>query len=429
MDEQRRQSIGSNWVGRLLLSLLLAMALWAWVTTTRDPETTRVFANVSPGVSQLQEGLVIVGEVSPVGVTVTGPRSVINGLLSTEVVAELDLDEIVVPGSYSVRIETPRPDDVWSASANPRAINLIIEQQTTVAFPLIPVQSGSVASNQQVESIRPSASEVAVSGPESLVSRVVRVELPITIENRTTDFAGVFEPVALDETGQEIAGLSINPGSISATVEITARGKRVAVIAQINGDPASGFEVVDRLVNPGTVLVDGPADVLVNLITVNTDVVNISGAQGDVTERVSLAELPAGISLIDPRSGQVDVVVQIRQRGVQQPLPSQQVKVINLAPELSASIEPESVMLTIIGNQQEIEALSTSDLVVQVDVAGLEAGTYRLQPTVILPPNMEWTSLEPTFVSVTLSKLNGGNAATPEGSPPASPSPVSSPER
>ncbi|MDQ2683723.1 MAG: CdaR family protein, partial [Chloroflexota bacterium] len=389
MDEQHRQSIGSNWIGRLLLSLILAIALWAWVTTTRDPETSRVFANIAPGVSQLHEGLVIVGDINPVGVTVTGPRSVINGLLSTEVTAELDLESITSPGTYNVRIETPRPDDVWSASATPRSVNLIIEAQAAVAFPLIPVQTGNVGSNQQVESIRPSASEVVVTGPESLVSRVVSVELPVNIENRTTDFAGVFTPVAVDETGQEIAGLTLNPASVPATVEITARGKRVAVIAQINGDPSSGFEVVDRLVNPGTVLVDGPADVLVNLITVSTEVVDISGAQGDVTERVDIAALPPGVTLIDPRSGQVDVVVQIRQRGVQQPLPSQQVRVVNLGAGLEATIEPDSVLLTIIGNEQEIEALSTSDLIVQVDATGLGEGTYQLRPTVILPPNME----------------------------------------
>jgi hypothetical protein len=41
-----------------LLSLVLAIALWAWVTSSRDPETSRVFANIAPTTDQLADGLV-----------------------------------------------------------------------------------------------------------------------------------------------------------------------------------------------------------------------------------------------------------------------------------------------------------------------------------------------------------------------------------
>ncbi len=424
MEEQRRSSIGSDWAGRLLLSLGLAIALWAWVTTTRDPETTKVFTNIALSSAQLQDGLVIVGDLNPVNVSVTGPRSVVNALVSTDVTAELELGNISEPGSYPVQILVAKPEDIWSTSSLPRSVSVVIEQQVTRGFPVSPVQTGSLNSNQQVEAIIPNASEVTVSGPASLVNRVVRVELPVDIENKTTDFAGVFTPEPVDETGQIIAGLTINPESIAATVEITARGKRVAVIAQITGDPLSGFEVVDRLINPGTVLVDGPADVIADLITVSTDIVDIQGAQGDVAQRVDIVGLPDGVSLLDPQNGQVDVVVQIRQRGVQQPLPSQQVTVVNLGPGLTATVEPDSVLVTVIGSESELETLSPSSLIVQVDASGLTPGTYQLSPTVILPRNMEWTSVEPNMVTITIVETGTApDSATPEGSPAATPSP------
>jgi YbbR domain-containing protein len=264
----------------------------------------------------------------------------------------------------------------------------------------------------------PSSSEVTLSGPASLLATVDRVELPVDIANRTTDFASTFTPVPVNAEGQPVANLIVNPSPVSATVEITARGKRVAVIVQLQGEPAPGFEVVDRLVNPSTVLVDGPAEILEGLITVNADVVDVSGAQDDVTQRVGIVGLPEGVTLLEPRQGQVDVVVQIRQRGVQQPLPSQQVSVVNLGPGLSAEISPADVQVTVIGSEQELEQLTPARLRVQVDLAGLGPGSYQLQPTVILPPNMEWTAIEPLTVTVTITEGQaGGGAATPAATP------------
>ena len=418
MDERTRQPFGSDWGSRLLLSLILAIILWGWVTATGDPETTRVFPTIPVSVEGLRDGFVIVGDISPAEVRVTGPRSAVEDLTSTEMEASLDLDQFDAPGTYTVRIDVPKPDDTWSTTARPRSMNVVIEQEKTVAFQLEQKISGNLGANQQVESVSPSASEVTVTGPASLVDRVARVELPIDIANRTTDFASVFTPVPVDQDGQPIPEVTVNPATVTASVEITARGKRVAVIVQIEGEPAPGFEVVDRLSNPNTVLVDGPADVLESLITVNAETVSISGAEGDVTERVNIASLPAEVTLLEPQSGQVDVVVQIRQRGVQQPLPSQEVTVVNLGPDLSAEVVPEAVLVTVIGNEQELGELTPDSLIVQVDVAGLEPGTYEIRPTVILPPNMEWKNIDPSVVTVTISD---GAVATPESSPGPSP--------
>jgi YbbR domain-containing protein len=422
VDEGQRKSFGSDWASRLLLSLILATVLWGWVTATGDPETDRIFPSIPVSIEGLRDGFVLVGDVSAAEVRVTGPRSAVEELTSSEIEAYLDLDDIEQPGTYTVRLTAPKPPKTWDIATRPRSVTIVVESESTLAFPLEPHISGNLGANQQVESVTLSSSEATVTGPASLVNRVAKVELPVDIANRTTDFASVFTPVALDEGGQPIAGVTINPASVSASVEITARGKRVAVIAQVEGEPASGFEVVDRLINPNTVLVDGPPEMLDSLITVNAAVVNISGAEGDVTERVRIVGLPQGISLLEPQSGQVDVVVQIRQRGVQQPLPSQQVTVVNLGEGLSATVSPNTVSVTVIGNQQELERLSPESLVVQVDAEGLGPGSYNLRPFIIVPPNMEWKTVEPTTVTLTISRgMSNGTAATPVASPDASP--------
>lgn len=406
----------SSSLARLLLSLVLAVVLWGWVTTSRDPETERNFSNIPIASEGLAGDLVLVTELPSAGIRVTGPQSAVNRLSATELAATIDLSDIIETGPYTVRVNANAPDDIWSTEVTPENLNVVIERQAAKSLPVTPRLSGAPGSSQQVGNITPDASEVTVSGPSSLVGRVVRVELTVDITNRTADFTDTFEPVAVDETGQPITGITLNPGLITASVEITARGKRVAVIAQINGDPAPGYEVVDRLINPDTVLIDGPPDVIDSMITVSTEVVDISGAEDDVARRVTIAELPEGVTLLDPPNGIVDVVVQIRQRGQQQPLPSQQVTVVNLEPGLQATVAPNEVLVTVVGNEQELESLSTASLVVQIDAEGLGPGVHELTPTVVLPPRMEWTRIDPETVEVTITRA-GESFASPQASP------------
>jgi YbbR domain-containing protein len=403
-------------LNRLLLSILLAVGLWAWVTSSRDPDRTRTFANVPVTPVNVPPELVMVGELPTVEARFRASRSVTEDLVSTDAVATVDFSEVSGPGSYTLPVRLERPDGVWSVSASPASVPVVVEEQQSKALHLEVRASGNLGMNQQVGRVTPSASEVVVTGPRSVVERAVHALLPIDIANRTDDFTGAFTPVVVDGNGLPVTGVMINPGTITATVEITARGKQVAVVAQVTGTPAPGFEIVDRTLNPDTVLIDGPPDVIDALLTVNTEPVDVSGADGDVAKRVAIGDLPPGVTLIEPASGQVDVVVQIRQCGVQQPLPSQSVMVVNLAPGLRAEVAPETVLVTVIASEQELAELSPDSLSVIVDVAGRGPGTYVLPPRVVVPPNVEWLSVEPTTVTVVIS-----DGVVPVGSPAATP--------
>jgi hypothetical protein len=74
--------------------------------------------------------------------------------------------------------------------------------------------------------------------------------------------------------------------------------------------------------------------------------------------------------------------------------------------------------VTVIGNEDELDQLTPDQLRVLVDAAGLGPGTYQLRPTVVLPPNMEWTAVDPAMVSVTISEEQASAAgATPRATP------------
>ena len=422
MDERERRSpISSDWAGRLLLSLGLAIILWGFVTISRDPEQSRTFASIPVATDSIADNLTLITEIAPINVTVSGPKSTIEDLVSTQISASLDLAGIEQPGTYSVKVVAPKPDEVWEISTNPKTMNVVVELLDTRGFPIKASYVSSDQSEQQVQSFEPSVSEVTVTGPQSLIERIEAVVLPVDLDGQTGRFTGSYTPLAQDVNGETIAGVTINPNVISATTTVSSRGKEIAVITQLTGSPAAGYEIGERRIIPDTILVDGPDDVLATLITVNTEPIDISDASSDISRVVKLSGLPEGVTVLDPPSGEVRVIVQIRQRGVQQPLPSQAVVVINLEDGLKATVTPSTIRLTIIGNEQEIEALSPESLQVQVDAAGLGPGTYELEPTVILPPNMEWTGIEPDTITLEITSTTATPEASPDSSPAQSP--------
>ena len=105
------------------------------------------------------------------------------------------------------------------------------------------------------------------------------------------------------------------------------------------GVPDEGFAIQQRRAIPDTIIVDGPADVLDDLLFVNTEAVDISGATESVSTVVALTGLPEGVTIVEPASGRVEVRVAIEDTSATtQTLSDLPVQVVGLEEGLTASV-------------------------------------------------------------------------------------------
>jgi YbbR domain-containing protein len=327
-------------------------------------------------------------------------------------------------------VDVDHPGSVWKTSVSPSTVFVHVDKTAAKEFPLEVKIVGSTGSTQQVGAITPTINTVTVKGPASEVENVAKVVASIQIGNESRDFTDSFAPVAIDANGDPLPNVLVIPGTVPINVQITARGKNVAVITQLIGEPAPGYEVVDRTINPSTVIVDGPADILATLISVSTEPVDVTNATNTLQKQVKLVGLPDGVNVIDPADGTVAVVVQIAERGVRQPLPSQDVNVVNIAAGLTAEVSPRAVSVTVVASDATIAKLTASDVIVQVNVAGLGPGSYSLSPIVALPSSISWVSTDPPMVTVTIKEATGMTPvgpATPRSTPASTPIASASP--
>ena len=424
MNDAIRAKLTKANLWRLGASLVLAFVLWGWVSTIEDPSSKRTFSDLPIVVQDLSDNLTITTPLPRVAVQLEAPRSIMAPITASQVVPYIDLSNISTPGTYDVPVKVNEIGEVWHTTITPKSLHLTIERLVTATYPLAWEAADNGGTNLRIiNDVTPSVENVTVTGSESAVNSVSKVVLPITLDNQLRTFAGTFTPQAVDASGSVIGNVTINPSPITATVQLTTRGKSVAVLPQVIGRPAEGYQSDTYVVNPATVVVDGPAELLDTIMFVQTEPVDIQNADGTVQKRVSMTGLPQGVTVIEPSSGEVDVVVPITQIGVRQDLPGQHVEGVNLGPGLGVTIQPNEITVTVIGPDAALSSIGAGDISVQVDLSGLGPGTYTLEPKVRVPQGVTWIASNPTAITVTITSVAGSGDATTNttGTPAAAP--------
>lgn len=405
---------------RAFFALVLAILLWAWVTNQQDPDTAARFTGVTVAIANRPAGLVVLDQdkLPAVAVDVRGPNSAIQRVGASDLHAELDLSGVKGPGTVNLPVKVHTPAQVRVVGVTPRTIAVTVDRQASKTFPLDPETQPSPAS-YSITGVDVATKQVAVSGPATAVGRVARVVLPIALGDHRDTFEAQFTPEARDAAGNRVAGVTIDPASVDATITVTRVGRTVSVVPDLTGSPPEGYRVASWTVSPPTVVVDGPADTLNQLIQISTAPIDVGGQTKSFSVYNVQLQLPQGIRLVDPVT--INVQVQIELQQVRQQFTGLRVTAVNVGAGLRTTITPEDITITVSGPLDRLRQLNGSDLKVEADLQGLGPGVYTITPHVTLPPDLQLVDQPPT-VRVEISR-----PPTPTPVPTATPVPTVTP--
>ncbi|GAB4202140.1 MAG: CdaR family protein [Roseiflexaceae bacterium] len=421
---------------RLALSLGLAFSLWAFVSFSENPDRSVQFDDIAVTIDNLAPGLLLVdangsprSSLPTVSVTVTAEDQTINRVQASDVRAFVDLDSYQ-PGDFNVPIKVvPNRTGLSNASLTPTPdrVPIRIERELSRTVPLTVELSGSVPFSfrslpPQITSGGKPISQVTVRGPAPRIEQVVLAQAPANIDRLTANYSSPRPVQPVNAGGQAISGVVVEPETVDVLVPIvsSAGTKRVPVVPQVIGQPASGTIAASIEVDPAFVVLTGSAGRLDEVELVETEPVDIAGASATFTRTVDLIE-PTGavIEASQPRRA----VVTVRVRPLQQPfrvrLPVQ-VQVTNVPDGLLVSFTPQVLQLTISGTAAQLAALEQTTLSGVISLRGLTAGVYTFQPSVPLPEGLSIAGAVPRVtvslrnVPVATPQPTPGTTATPE---------------
>jgi len=415
-----------NTLASVLLSLILAVVVWAGAISAQNPSVTQTFRQpLNIQFRNQPEGTVVVTRLdTTVQVRLTAPQDTWAVLSASDMEAYVDLSQAPIGQDVQLEVvvQIKRPG-VRLVERSPAFTTVRLER---LASKTVPVRVNIIDSPPLGYVTREpvvTPPEVEVSGPQPSVDRVDHVGVDVWLRGTTESINRDLAPSPLSKDSLPITGLTVTPPTVNVQIELAQRANwapNVPVRVNLVGEVAPLYSVSNITVVPSRVTLLGLPDALSEIQGyINTEPIDITGATESISRRVTL-QLPAGVTVVPdtPEASQtvqveIEIVPITSGRTMQVPVRGQ-----GLAPGFEATFSPDTVDVVLYGPLAQLQNLTADDVQATVNLVDLAPGTHRLTPTVVVPPEFELKGVLPETVEVQIKAVEG----QPEGTATVAPS-------
>ncbi|MQA00106.1 MAG: hypothetical protein GEU80_12400 [Dehalococcoidia bacterium] len=390
--------------GLLLLSFLLGVSLWVFVTDTENPTRVDLFPSPIPVQAvNVGDALAVANQLPPVDIRVAAPEDRWAELTVENFRATVDLQGLDARAQeVRVQVDVEGIGGVRVAEVVPRTVNVNLEDFVTKQVPVVARVAGTLPIGYELDDVIPATQTVNVSGPETLVELVREAVAEFNVTGLTVGVEQTLNLVPQGAGGGDIRGVRLDP--IVARVEVriaqATLPRAMPLRVQVTGEPAPGYRVTSVVASPATVQVQGTIDALQQVDALALPSVDISGARSDVA-RVVRVPAPDGLTLTQDTATTVFVSIAPTQGSTRMQVTP---RVSNVEGGLIARIEQPSIEVVVEGPLPVLNTMPLTDLQATVDLEGLAIGTYEREVQVTAPEGIRVTAVQPATVTVTLSQ-------------------------
>lgn len=286
----------------LILSIIVAIFMWTYVTTSTNPSTNRTFRNV-PIIIQNQDkleekGYTIVSkdDITSVNVKLSGSRDDIVSLKADDIQASINVMD-AREGIKSVDVKIDTPTGIYLDSVDPSKINLNIQRIIEKKMPVNIVIADKLKDGKIVEVNEQNPQEITIKGPESLINNVDRIEAYIDDPEYLDGKIHNVDVKALDKEGKIVEGVDLDNKDVNLSFYVYET-KKVKVNLLVRGDIANGYVETLRAVSPDTVVIKGPGQIIRDIEEISTQTLIAGYMRSSKTGEIKL-DLPEGVEVYD----------------------------------------------------------------------------------------------------------------------------------
>lgn len=409
----------TNNIGIKILSIAFAFVLWLIIINIDDPVKSRTF---TVGVDVLNEDAIVavnkvyeIVEGSTAQVTVSGHRSVIDGLKEADIGATADLSALSNVNAVAIK---PYLKKAVSSESEvelvcKQVLKVSLEDLETIQVKVTVETQGTPQDGYVVGESVAKPNMIEVSGGKSAIEKIDTAKVFMDVDNVDDDLSERLIPHVYDAAGNEIASssMSFSQKRVKATVRILAK-KSVPVRLKVQGRPADGYIFTEAYCLPEKVELAGNKSVLdkIKEIIVPVNISGLTSASQSLERDVeTINYLPDGV-----KPEQITVVdtfetisIQINLEPATQRminLPTSDIQILNLDENLQIGYELNTTAYTVMvsGTEEAMGKIVGSDLHASIDCKGLKAGKHKLR--VHFSTNDGVTVNQKLFVKVRLYK-------------------------
>ncbi|MBP3660449.1 MAG: hypothetical protein J6I89_03560 [Oscillospiraceae bacterium] len=384
-------------LGALLLSFVIALGLWMYVRTYVNTDYEQTFYNIPvalEGKTRLSERqlMLLSEEEYVVDLKVHGSRQDVSKINSGNIQVVADLSDINEPGEHNLTYSISYPGDVptgaVSAERDPDRVTLIVARRKTKEIPVQVNLEGDVPANyiKDNAAVELDHSVVEISGPESVVDQIDHAAITIDCEGRTETIYESCRYVLQDKknTPVDAAWITTNVSEVKVYLPVSMVKKIPLKVTLVDGGGATE-DTTTVQIEPKEISVSGSETALNALSELNLGTIDLSQITEDTVMEFEI-NLPEGVNNV---SNLPTAAVSISfPKLATREFTVSEFEALNLAPGMTWEPLTKQLIITVRGLKSEIQRLGAADIIVQVDLAGVE-NTAAVEPIICFPVSYE----------------------------------------
>ena len=290
-----------------IAAVAIAALLWQVVLRIEQPTSSIAFENVQVTYREPRGTLVATERISRVHVDARVLMPSMGRVDKSDISVVVDLTN-AKPGRWTFPVRTlytgPAETRV-ELTARPRQVEVLIEEWQQRELEVAPHATGAW-DLYRPGPITVTPPKVKISGPESRLALAASARVEVNLNNIEPGSSTQAPVQILTESGKPLE-VTVDPVSVTVRVKPVSLppSKNVLVQPSWIGSPGFGYSIVDYEITPNQIRVEGPAEALANLSSVETASIDIVGIIAN-RSIVSKLRLPPGV-----RSSASEVEVRI----------------------------------------------------------------------------------------------------------------------
>jgi YbbR domain-containing protein len=282
-----------------IISLLIAVTLWLWVTTESNPTQEKVL-EVPLETKNLAAHLMVAQITDSIKVRIEGRENIVEDITSRDISAIVNLAGAKV-GSNTTTVEVTLPAGVQLVNTTPSQVKVVIDQVEEIQVGISVETEGRIQEGYSAITPLATPSEILIKGPKSLLDTIDEVFVTARIEGYSQSYKENLPIKIKDTKGNFIQEwLRLEPSHVEVYIPILKDepSEKIIVKPAIIGNPADGYQIKQVKVEPEFVEVVGSYNILSTLDYLSTEILRIKDYYNIDDIEFAILETSGEISVI-----------------------------------------------------------------------------------------------------------------------------------
>lgn len=385
-----------NKLGALALSFAIALSLWMYVRTYVKPDYEQTFYNVpvalEGGPKLAERQLMLLSEEEyEVNIKVHGNRQDVSKINSGNIQLVANLADIYEPGEHNLTYTIIYPGDVptgsVSAERNPDRVRVVVARKKTKEIPVKVVYEGDVPADyiKDTAAMELDHTYVEITGPEDVVDKIDHAAVTVQCSGRTESIYESYRYALQDSENKPVDAeyITTSVSEVRVYLPISMVKKIPLTLTLVNGGGATA-ETTKLVIEPAEISISGSEAALNALPELNLGTIELDQITQDTTREFEI-NLPDGVKNVSNLST-AKVTISFPRLATRE-FTITEFKPLNLPAGMTWEPLTKQLTITVRGLKSEVQRLNAADILVQVDLTGVE-NTAAVEPTIRFPESL-----------------------------------------